>query len=115
MPHLNIYIRFVIYCSSLPLKVDISNVCLNAELIDDGPAPGMKPIIETEALTRSEPNVNKEEENEDDSPLDSTLNDSLARRAESEPSIPLAIEADEAPQMLAPTITSACQPNESSC
>lgn len=91
--------------------VDISNVCLNAELIDDGPAPGMKPISETEALTRSEPNVNKEEENEDDSPLDSTLNESLARRAESEPSIPLAIEADEAPQLAAPAISGACQPD----
>lgn len=75
----------------------------------------MKPIIETEALTRSEPNVNKEEENEDDSPLDSALNDSLPRRAESEPSIPLALEADEAPQMAAPTIANACQPDASSC
>lgn len=75
----------------------------------------MKPIFETEALTRSEPNVNKEEENEDDCPLDSTLNDSLARRAESEPSIPLAIEADEAPQSPAPSVAGACQPDESNC
>ncbi|KAE8744311.1 hypothetical protein FOCC_FOCC009034 [Frankliniella occidentalis] len=95
--------------------VDISNVCLNAELIDDRPSLGMKPISETEALTRSEPNVNKEEENEDDSPLDNPLNDSLARRAESEPSIPLAIEADEAPSITAPTMTSACQPDTSTC
>ncbi|KAK3924361.1 Protein TAPT1-like protein [Frankliniella fusca] len=95
--------------------VDISNVCLNAELIDDRPALGMKPISETEALTRSEPNVNKEEENEDDSPLDNTLNDSLSRRAESEPSIPLAMEADEAPPSSVPTISGACQPDSSTC
>lgn len=95
--------------------VDISNVCLNEELSDDGPVPGMKPISEAEALTRSEPNVNKEEENDDDSPLDSTLSDSLVRRSESEPSIPLAIEADEAPQVCAPTMSSACQPDSSKC
>jgi len=75
----------------------------------------MKPIFEAEALTRSEPNVNKEDENDDDSPLDSALSDSLARRAESEPSIPLAIEADEAPQVSAPTMSSATQPDSLMC
>ena len=94
--------------------MDINNVCLNEELlsetVDEGLAAGMKLMNDAQALTRSEPNIipvlNQQcavedrglEETQSACALTSgSLGDSLCygRKAESEPSIPLALGADE--------------------
>lgn len=76
----------------ITLQVSIADVCLNEEMLRVG--GGLESIGE-ENLTRSVPNIQQETMELPESRSSSPVG---VKRAESEPSIPLVLEAEEATQ-----------------
>lgn len=75
------------------MQVSIADVCLNEEMLRVG-VGGLESIGE-ENLTRSVPNIQQETMELPESRSSSPVG---VKRAESEPSIPLVLEAEEATQ-----------------